>query len=150
GASAMETPTKRSKISRDHCQGFTLIELLVVISIIGVLTALLLPAVQSAREAARRVGCANNLKQIGIALHGTHESRGAFPPSTIISNWTIRNIPGAGMMPYDCPRWFDGKLCDSIGPNGANWASYVLPHLEQQPLFNSWNVEVGIPFTVNQ
>src|SRR6516162_6318815 len=100
-------------------RGFTLIELLVVIAVIGVLVALLLPAVQFAREAARRIRCVNNLKQIGIALHHYHDRVGVFPF-------------GMGS-PYTY------KLCFWYSAH-----SMLLPDLEQAPLFNTINFDFPV------
>jgi len=102
--------------------GFTLIELLVVIAIIGVLVGLLLPAVQSAREAARRAQCSNNLKQLGIAIHSYHDAVGSFP----ISFWRVQ----------------DGRPTDGV--NRHSWIAMILPYLEQTPVYNSINFAVGV------
>ncbi|EAQ81317.1 DUF1559 domain-containing protein [Blastopirellula marina] len=97
--------------SRRKLLGFTLVELLVVIAIIGVLIALLLPAVQQAREAARRMQCSNQLKQIGLAMHNYHDTFGKFP---------------AGAM--------------HIG-NGLPWLVKILPFIEQGALYEQFNMK---------
>jgi prepilin-type N-terminal cleavage/methylation domain-containing protein/prepilin-type processing-associated H-X9-DG protein len=102
--------------------GFTLIELLVAISIIGVLIALLLPAVQAAREAARRTQCVNGLKQLGLALHNYHGSTQVFPPGYVSA--------------------FDGAGNDT-GP-GWGWAALLLAQMEQNPLLNAVNFNLPI------
>lgn len=104
--------------------GFTLIELLVVVAIIGILIAILLPAVQQARAAARRAQCQNNLKQLGLALHQFHDAYGAFPPARLVLDG-VRTLSTNGT---------------TSGMDEPSWLIHILPHLEQSALYNSWDV----------
>ena len=117
-ASRCRSVANRSRSSSGRRRrGFTLVELLVVIAIIGILIALLLPAVQAAREAARRMQCSNNLKQIGLALHNYHTTNKAFPPGAF---------------------W--------VCPEGELWRGSILirllPYIEQQPLYDQFDFTV--------
>ncbi len=112
-------PRHGRKTRRLRFAAFTLVELLVVIAIIGILIALLLPAVQAAREAARRMQCSNNLKQMGLALHNYHD--------------TFRSFPIGSR---------SGTL-SSYNTYGTNWRSALLAFLEQKPLYDSLNFETG-------
>ena len=114
---------------RSRRTAFTLIELLVVITIIGILTGILLPAVQSVREAARQTQCTNNLKQIGLALHNFHDSRGSFPPGYVSQ---------AG----------SGGLADDLGA-GWGWATSILPFIEQQTTYSQINLSKDITDPAN-
>src|SRR5437868_1283016 len=108
-------------------RGFTLIELLVVIAIVGVLCALVLPAIQAAREAARRVQCLNNLKQMGLALHAYHETLGSLPMGYV-------SLPSPDPLATS-PGW--------------SWAAMILPRLEQTPLYDSANFDLAVEDPAN-
>ncbi len=99
---------------RRRVRGFTLVELLVVIAIIGILVALLLPAVQAAREAARRMKCGNNVKQIGLAAHNYHDTFRGFPPGYI----KIGSNPRHGWAVFLLPFIEQANLYDTIAPQG--------------------------------
>ena len=109
----MSTNVQRSRKSR----GFTLVELLVVIAIIGILVALLLPAVQAAREAARRMSCGNNLKQLALSLHNYHDVHKSFPFGIRAST--------------------DGSGASQNGW-GPSWYVGTLPFCEQQPMYDAF------------
>jgi prepilin-type N-terminal cleavage/methylation domain-containing protein/prepilin-type processing-associated H-X9-DG protein len=104
-----------ARLVRVRGRGFTLVELLVVIAIIGVLVAMLLPAVQAAREAARRTQCVNNLKQLGLALQNYHDTLGRFPP---------------------------GYVEDKTATNECwGWGAMILPYVEQSGLYQELGVD---------
>ena len=111
--------------------GFTLIELLVVISIIGVLISLLLPAVQAAREAARRAHCTNNLKQLGLALANYESTFSSYPPAYLGDPRAVGTAYGI--------RHPDGNI--NTTPRFA-WGALMLPQLEQSPLYASFNTNL--------
>ena len=118
-----------ARLSQDRIErGLTLIELLVVIAIIGLLAALLIPAIQSAREASRRLQCVNNLKQLALALHGYHDALGSFPSAY------MSTIARSG---------------NELGP-GWGWGTLCLPYLEKQEVYNAANLLLPLPASEQQ
>src|SRR6218665_2369529 len=115
---------------RTYRRAFTLIELLVVIAIIAVLVAILLPAIQQAREAARRSQCSNNLKQLGIAMHGYHE----------IFSW----------LPMGGTTGRSPSITDQ-NQSGYVWLRFIMPQIDQAAAYNAWdqNVQYAVGNNVN-
>jgi prepilin-type N-terminal cleavage/methylation domain-containing protein len=117
--------------------GFTLVELLVVIAIIGVLVALLLPAVTAARESARRAQCINNLKQLGLAMLNYHDSFKTLPMGAVYVGSDASAQTDRASTDFRAPGW------------GATWATLILPHIEQQALHNTYNFSLPSINNVN-
>lgn len=114
------------RTARGYQKAFTLIELLVVIAIIGLLVALILPAVQSAREAARRTACHNNLKQLALALHSYHEQKNVLPSGSYVIGPSFVTLSGWG------------------------WGAMLLPFVDQGPLYNTLDFHIGTAVDANR
>jgi prepilin-type N-terminal cleavage/methylation domain-containing protein len=133
-------PSDRSSVLRGERaaaasrRGFTLVELLVVIAIIGVLVGLLLPAVQTARESARRSSCTNNMRQVGLALHGFHDTKKSFPPA-----FTATTDPPTGTS-----NWRTMTVTPSYFEPGWSFFAFILPFMEQGTIHDQLDLTLPI------
>src|SRR5271167_4412008 len=120
----------RGLAGRRH--GFSLIEVIVVVGIIGLLAALLLPAVQAARESARSTQCFNNLRQLGIALHNYHDAHSCFPPAVVWNGGPGEPL-GEDLFPVGAIDRVASGYSPANGPDRilSNWVILILPQLEQ-------------------
>ena len=117
---------------------FTLVELLVVITIIGILISLLLPAVQAAREAARRMQCTNQLKQMGLALHNYAQANNVFPPGAI--SGTTNTTTGAFVATNDT--WSNAAAGSNA--HGTSFLLAILPYMEKDNIFKQWDSSISV------
>jgi prepilin-type N-terminal cleavage/methylation domain-containing protein len=128
----------QSFMRRDRFRAFTLVELLVVIAIIGVLVALLLPAIQAAREAARRTQCVNNIKQMGLGAANYESAKGYFPPGRLAPDWAVSGTPQTSYTQY-------GSVQQNATTKTGFYSVHVwlLPYMEQANVYNLINFKVG-------
>lgn len=122
-------------VPRQRSRAFTLVELLVIIVIVGILMGLLLPAVQAAREAARNIACSNNLRQIGVALHGFHADNQCFPVGTALKGYANGTSAPACLL--------------NTGPYRPGAFAMILPYLEQDSLHQGLRMNLAIDEDVN-